>query len=219
MNGDLSFSIEPVNFFQFSLDLYHFVAEPFSSIGKRLCQDRYRLPDLASLSGTVSFADVYMGWSLEGIAVHAMIHEPFRRCSYPDVARGDALEIFVDTRDVKTSGFNTRYCHHFFCLPEAIDGHQAGELTHFRTEDAHDWCSADELISKATLHQDSYSLTLFIPSNCLTGYDPEHFDRLGFNYKVNRAAGEAQNFSASSREFQIEQQPSLWASLKLKFYS
>ncbi len=215
MDGDQDFSILPVDFFQFVFEVRRLDPQPASSMGKRLLHDRYRLPDLSELSGNGHFADLYMAWAPEGLAFHLHSDEPFKRAHHPDVTRGDSLELFIDTRDVKTSGYNTKYCHHFFCLPEAVDGHQAGELTHFRTEDAHEWCNPEDLIVKSSLHASSYSLNLFIPAHCLTGYDPANFDRLGFGYRMNRAGGEPQHFCASGSEFVIEQQPSLWATMRL----
>src|SRR5690349_11450775 len=120
MENDLSISISPVNFFQFNIDLHKITMEPLASLGKRLYKETYRLSDFSVLCGGPVFAEFYLGWSQEGIAAHVLVHEPFRRSSYPNVVRGDSIELFLDTRDVKTSGFNTRYCHHFFCLPEAV---------------------------------------------------------------------------------------------------
>ena len=213
----------------------------------------------------------------EGIELQVVVNQPVQECFYPDVSRGDGIELFFDTRDVKTSGYNTRFCHHFFFLPEAVDGHQAGELTRFRTEDVHDLCDPNELKIKsreaiaklpaaqnrpfdascrgggsstppsmseppphepakpvlargvkiidfslaasfATTSQTSsrgYSLQIFIPSQCLYGYDPDQFDRMGFSYRLNRYRGDPQHFSAVTDEYQIEQQPSLWSSVQL----
>lgn len=215
MDEETPFTLAPVDFFQFAFELRQIELEQVSSLGKRLHQEKYRLPDLSGLCSEEAFAEVYMAWTKEGIAVHVLVEEPFHRVTYPDVTRGDSLEIFLDTRDVKTSGYNTRYCHHFYCLPESIEAHQAGEITHFRTEDAHEWCNHEDLEVKASKHASSYSMTLFIPAHCLTGYDPDNFDRMGVAYRVNRTIGPPQHFSAVSSEFQVEQQPSLWVSFKL----
>ncbi len=215
MTDDQQFNLLPINFFQLSLDLQRVDSQSFTSLGKRLAHDKYRLPNFSHLCGESEFAEVFLGWSPEGIATHVLVHETFKRASYPDVTRGDSIELFIDTRDVKTSGFNTRFCHHFFCLPEEVDGYQVGELTHFRTEDAHEWCNKDDLQVKASLHSGSYSITLLIPSHCLVGYDPDNFKRIGFAYRINRTIGPPQHFCAVTQEFQIEQQPSLWSTMQL----
>ncbi|MFQ5729983.1 MAG: sugar-binding protein, partial [Waddliaceae bacterium] len=156
-----------------------------------------------------------MGWKKEGIEFLFKVDKKFEEAFYPDVVRGDSVEIFIDTRNVKTSGYNTRFCHHFFFLPEAVEGHQAGELTHFRTEDVHELCDPSELKIKAQVKTNQYTLHIWIPRECLYGYDPEPFDRLGFSYRINRPYWESQHFSVVTEDYQLEQQPSLWSSLRL----
>lgn len=209
-------ALAPVTFFQHAIDCHHVDGDGLKAVARRLTASRYSIPLLAPLCGEEAFADVAMAWSHHGIAIQLSAHVPFRRASYPDVSRGDSLELFIDTRDVKTSGYNTRFCHHFFAFPEPLDGRQAGELTHFRSEeDAHPHCDPNLLEVKALCHKDSYTMTLWLPTLSLVGYDPSSFDRLGFSYRINRTIGPPQHFSTVSREFQIEQQPSLWTTLLL----
>jgi hypothetical protein len=49
----------------------------------------------------------------------------------------------------------------------------------------------------------------------LYGYDPKQFDRVGFTYRINRHGGNPQHFAVVSKDYQIDQQPSLWGSIKL----
>lgn len=176
----------------------------------------YQIPDTSSFCNEEAFAKLSMGWNPEGLLFSVKVDEPYTQVFYPDVSRGDSVELFIDTRDVKTSGFNTRFCHHFFFLPVEVDGHFAGEITRFRTEDTHPLCDPKELKINSYLHGKGYGLKIFIPSQCLTGYDPQQFDRLGFTYRINRAGGRSQHFSVVSEEFGLEQQPSLWSSVRLK---
>lgn len=205
-------ALTPINFFQLNIDC-HQVGSPFPRLVSP--SKKYYLPDLSDLSSEPSFAKVAMGWNREGLELLLETGKPVRHCHYPDVSRGDSFEVFIDTRDVKTAGFNTRFCHHFFFLPEAVEGHHAGEITRFRTEDVHELCDPKELKVKAHLKANNYSLNIFIPAQCLYGYDPEQFDRLGFTYRVNRPDGPAQHFSVSTEDYQIDQQPSLWSSINL----
>lgn len=201
-------ALNPVNFFQISFDCPHKgVKDKFSP--------KNALPDTSSLCNEDSFAQVYLGWNLEGIEAQVTIREAYTQSVFPDVTAGDSVELFIDTRDVKTSGFNTRFCHHFFFLPEAVDGRIAGEMTRFRTEDTHELCDPSELKVSAQLKANSYVLQIFIPSSCLHGYDPEQFSRIGFAYRINRAQGSSQHFSVVTEDYQLEQQPSLWSSVKL----
>lgn len=210
-------ALTPVNFFQISTDCRYLPSskeDKFPHMTKALAQ-KMRLPDTSQLCSEESFAEVSLGWNEEGLEAFIAVNRPFKRAFYPEVDRGDSIELFIDTRDVKTAGFNTRFCHHFFFLAEGIEGHFAGEMTRFRTEDVHPLCDANELKVKSLVQVSSYSLNIFIPKHCLYGYDPEQFNRLGFSYRINQADGFSQHFSVVSSDFPIEQQPSLWGSLKL----
>jgi hypothetical protein len=205
-------ALNPINFFQLSVECPF-----FESDGKKdqLTQKKYLLPDTSFLCDQDSFAKVFMGWNKEGLHFLIEVDKPIEDCFFPEIESGDSVELLIDTRDVKTSGFNTRFCHHFFFLPEAVDGHHAGEITRFRTEDAHELCDPNELIVTHVSKKQSYSVKIFIPSHCLVGYDPDQFNRLGFSYRINRPQWKSQHFSAVTDEFQIEHQPSLWSSVKL----
>jgi len=210
--------ITPVNFFQISADC-HYLSKSRKETAFAFTKQNYHkylLPDVSALCSEEKFAEVSIGWREEGIEFYVAVNKPFNKAFYPEIDRGDSVEFFLDTRDVKTSGFNTRFCHHFFFLAEGVEGHLAGEITRFRTEDTHPLCDSGDLKVKSICQHSSYVLNAFIPSHCLVGYDPEQFERLGFSYRINRAEGFPQHFSVTSDDYQIDQQPSLWASLQLK---
>ncbi len=206
--------ITPVNFFQLSADLLYLgEAGSFPRLTGRN-GDKFLLPDTAMLCDEASFADVAMGWNREGIECFFRVNQVIERCYYPDVSKGDSVELFIDTRNVKTSGHNTRFCHHFFFLPEAVEGIQAGELTHFRTEDRHDLCDPSLLKVKMKKRASGYDLHAWIPKECLVGYEPDQFKQMGFTYRVNRNYWESQHFSVTTGDYRLEEQPSLWSQLK-----
>jgi hypothetical protein len=215
-DDDRNFALSPINYFQISTDCLF--APPVKDNSFPLTSanfKKYKLPDTSALCNEEHFAELSLGWNAAGIAAFVTVDNAFHLATYPDVSQGDSIELFIDTRDVKTSGFNTKFCHHFFFLPESVEGHQAGEITRFRTEDLHELCDPHALRVKGQLKSSSYNLQIFIPTECLHGYDPEQFDRLGFSYRINRSGKAPQHFSVTTDEFQIEQQPSLWSSLKL----
>lgn len=185
---------------------------------------KYLLPDTSSLTNEKPFGKVALTWNKEGLEVFALIEQPFQRISYPDISQGDSLEVFIDTRDVKTSGYNTRFCHHFFALAvppeekqssESGETWQAEEISRFRNEDLHELCNPYDLKVQASFKKNNHTLQLFIPTHCLHGYDPDQVSRLGFTYRINRPDGPPQHLSVRSDDYKIEQQPSLWASVKL----
>lgn len=201
----------PLHFFSISTECRYCKPSPFPAQLARSCQ----LSNTSELGLEDSFAKVKLAWNRDGLLAEIDCSASFEKCSYPNIEEGDSVELFIDTRDVKTSGYNTRFCHHFFFLPEPLDGVAAGEITHFRTEDSHSLCDSKKLLVKTEIKRRGYLMSIFIPSECLHGYDPDQFDRLGFTYRINRFDAESQHFSVSSHDFPIEQQPSLWASLKL----
>lgn len=204
--------LSPINFYQMRIECSKLPTGAFPQLDAKA--KKYLLPDMTTLSGEESFANVSMGWTPQGIEFYVQFSVPFEDARYPDVTRGDSIEIFLDTRDVKSSGFNTRFCHHFYFLPKAVEGHQAAEITRFRTEDTHELCDPSLLKVKSKFQKSSYTMHIFIPSESMVGYDADQFDRIGFSYRINRSGGEPQHFSVLSEEFKIDQQPSLWSSIR-----
>jgi hypothetical protein len=174
------------------------------------------LPEFSDLLAEVNFADVFMAWNEEGILLKVEVRKSFEEAHYPDYQKGDALEFFFDTRDLKTAGFPTRFCHHFLVLPKDVQGVQVQELSTFRTEDTHPLCDPDEIEVKTTFAGRGYQMEIFFPAHVLHGYEPTSFDHLGFTYRIHRAKGPSQHFALSSLFYKIEQTPSLWGSLILK---
>lgn len=205
-----SFSLNPVHFFALSCDCLYL---PHKEQGPSLMS--HALPSTQRLTREEQFAKIAMGWNEEGLALFIQVNQPASTSFYPQIEQGDSVELFFDTRDLKSAGFNTRFCHHFFFLPQPIEGVTKGEKTHFRTEDRHPLCDPQMLYCQTQLKKNQYQMKIFIPTECLYGYDPKQFDRLGLTYRINRHQGEPQHFVVVSQDYQIDQQPSLWGSLKL----
>lgn len=207
--------VTPVNFFQISVDLLYLEGGENSLPMTSKNRSGFLLPDMGTLCAEESFAEISMGWSESGLAFFFKVKHPIERIFYPEIDRGDSIEVFIDTRDVKTSGYNTRFCHHFFFLPEPMEGVQAGEITHFRTDDRHELCDREQLRVKTERKSVGYELRAWIPKECLVGYDPDQFQRLGFTYRINRNYWASQHFSVISDDYRLEEQPSLWSQLRL----
>lgn len=210
MFEDKSFSLNPVQFFAIGCDCSYLPRKE-----QMPALTSYALPSTQQLTGEEPFAKIAIGWNEEGIRLLIQVNHPASKSFYPELEQGDSVELFFDTRDLKSAGFNTRFCHHFFFLPQPVEEITKGEKTHFRTEDKHPLCDPQALYCQMQLRKNDYQMKIFIPSQCLYGYDPKQFDRLGFTYRINRCDGEPQHFAVVSQDYQIEQQPSLWGSLKL----
>jgi hypothetical protein len=191
----------PADFFSLSVDI------PYAKMRA--------LPDTSELLAEESFAQIELAWKETGIQIEALVEKPFEGSFLPDFAKGDCLELFFDTRDLKTSGFMTRFCHHFLIFPQPVQEISAQEITHFRTEDVHPLCDPSEILVSAHFERKRYRLEVSIPAECLHGYDPASFDRLGFTYRLNRCGGFPQHFAVSSHYYALDQHPALWPTLKL----
>jgi hypothetical protein len=200
----------PLEFFSIEGQLY------FSKIlpSAKAMRKSHLLPRTSEWLGEERFADVAVAWNATGLFACVFVDQLFEQSLYPRFSEGDAFELFLDTRDLKTAGFATRFCHHFVFLPEAVQGIQAQELTHFRTEDTHPLCDASELQISTGFSKKGYEMQIFIPAHCLHGYDPSSFERIGLTYRVHRGQGTAQHFSLSSQHFTLEQHPRLWETFK-----
>lgn len=202
-------SLSPVQFFGITSDCY-------AIRGKLKASKEHLLPSTADLLGETSFADVYVGWNVDKIAVYCSVNIPFQKIGEGDFRKGDSVELFFDTRDMKTKGAISKFCHHFVFFPALAQNFYGREVTRFREGDMHRLCHPEDLHVVPHIEEDSYALSIEIPSHCLHGYDPLSFSRLGFTYRINRAGGPAQHFAVSSEEYTIEQHPATWGTLKLQ---
>lgn len=200
----------PDFFWQEELDCYAIESELSKALGKK-----HELADLAGFFGEECFAKVSIGWQSSGLSFQVAVELDSIKVNYPDIAKGDSLELFIDTRDVKSARSVSRFCHHFFFLPEKFEGHDRGEITRFRSDDSHPLCQDESLELKVKKQATGYLMSIFIPQECLVGYDPANFQRLGFTYRINRSDGLKQHFALNSEHAKIESLPHLWASLKL----
>lgn len=201
-------ALSPVQFFGVASDCLYMGEK------KNLGCD-FLLPDTADLLGEETFAEVYAGWNVEKLAFRFSVQVPFQNTGDADFRRGDCVELFIDTRDLKTRGVVSRFCHHFVFFPVQVQNFYGRELTRFRGEDIHRLCHPEDLQVAVDLARDNYELAVEIPAGCLHGYDPLGFPRLGFTYQINRFGAFPQHFAVSSEEFVIEQHPATWGTLKL----
>ncbi|NGX47617.1 MAG: hypothetical protein K1000chlam3_00996 [Chlamydiae bacterium] len=201
--------ILPIDFFAVTYDLQE------GEWNKPL-KRKHILPDFSELLYEDPFAKVFLGWNQKGLMCEVHIEKPFEECFFPEVRKGDSVELFIDTRDLKSAGFLTRFCHHFVILPKPIDEVYVREVTAFRTDDRHELCDPQKIGVKGDFQRKSFQLQISLPSECLHGYDPTAFDRLGFTYRINGLGRDPQHFALSSDYFTIETQSSKWASVQMR---
>lgn len=194
-----------------SLPLLHFFR--FSDAFKK--EKKKQLMDVSDFLDEEKFADISFQWNDKGLDVTIDFDLPFQGAFYPNFKEGEAVELFIDTRDLKTSRFPTKFCHHFLILPKSVNGIQVLELTKFRADDARPLSDCEEIFTETTLGKKRFQIKIGLPQTVLYGFDPKAFDRLGFTYRIHRTGGAMQHFSCSSSVASIEKHPNLWATFNL----
>lgn len=183
--------------------------------GKEISKKHF-LPALSEHFGEESFAKAYLAWQPAGLLFKAEVtlDAPIR-VHYPDIRQGDCIELFIDTRPLTASKTTHRFCHHFYFLPERFEGHIAGERTRFRTEDTHPLCDEELLECTQSVTKKGYTASLFIPKECLVGYEGQKGSSLGFTYRIQRHDGPIQHFSMAYEHARLDTMPCLWTTLRL----
>lgn len=202
-------ALSPAQFFGLSSHCYY-------CKGALKPEKSFLLPDTSELLSEERFADVYASWNHEKLCFYFVVHAPFQNVKEGEFQKGDSVELFIDTRDLKTKGVISRFCHHFVFYPVELQNFYGREITRFRNEDVHRLCHPEDLIVKPSQEKSGYHLSIEIPAHCLYGFDPVSFSRIGFTYRVNRTGNLPQHFAVSSEEYSIENHPATWATLKLE---
>lgn len=174
------------------------------------------LPRVNGYLAEEGFGDVAVAWSPDGLFFTVKVGKGFESAYYPDVAKGDGLELFVDTRGIDSAAIVHKYCHHFVFLPKEKDGVSGAEITRFRTDDKHELSSPDKLTLLSEFTAKSYTMNIHIPESCLFGYDPYEYRKIGLGYVIHRAGKEPQHFPLSGLCYKLESSPGLWAKFTLE---
>ena len=160
------------------------------------------------------FAKVYMGWDEHHLFFRFDVVVENITC-YPNHEQGDAVELFIDTKNLKNSRFSHKFCHHFYFLPEPVEGIQGREITRFRQE-GHPLCDPKNLFPHVEITKTGYSLSIALGENVLTGFQPLETRACGFEYRVLRSQNPSmQHFTLSSAHCAIGRYPHMWATIRL----
>jgi hypothetical protein len=187
------------------------------------------LPDLGGLDAASPFAKLRAGWNEAGFGFRLEVAGKkmpvFTDPNEP--ADSDGLHLWIDTRNTQSIHRASRYCHHFAFWPiadnwtKATAKRDAGQSVAGTQQLAISLAKEDPPMSKAGLLQavsrpvrGGYELDVWIPAECLLGYDRESNPLLGFYYAV-RDAELGEQFLTVGREFPFDHDPSLWSTLEL----
>jgi len=174
------------------------------------------LPRMDEYLSEEGFAELSLAWSEGGLKVHLSVESTFKGSFFPDVEKGDGLELFIDTRGVEEALVMHKYCHHFIFLPKEVDGIIGAEVTSFRGEDKHIPADPENFEVKTTFQRMGYTMEILIPEICLFGYDDRGEDPwIGFAFRLHRQGEKPMHFPVSSVDLKMEAHPALWARLQL----
>jgi hypothetical protein len=172
-----------------------------------LISKNHLLPSSCKFLDEQEFAKVYFGWNLEGIYLNFEID-----LLEIEFLKDDFIDVFIDTKDLKTKGYLSKYCHHFVFHPIR---EEKKENTKFRSDDMHKLCDDKDLsMLVKKLDEKKYLMEIFIPSFCMYGYDPKNYQKISFSYRIRNGLY-YQHFYVTSSEYTIQKNPSLWTTLNL----
>ncbi len=185
------------------------------------------LPDLGGLDAAASFATLRAGWNEAGLGFRLAVRDKkmpvFADASDP--TESDGLQLWIDTRNTQSIHRASRFCHRFVFWPNPDKwGKATSKSGGAGVAGAQQLVIAlakeDAPMSRAALRAGSrpiaggYELDVWIPAECLQGYDRESNPLLGFYYAV-RDAELGEQFLTVGREFPFDHDPSLWSTLEL----
>jgi len=183
-------------------------------------EEKYRLVDFGELEGRPSHAEVRAAWSAEGLAFRVQVggkqQPPWCRATRPEDS--DGVRFWIDTRDVHNVHRASRFCHEFLFLPGGAGSRAEDAMATWlpinRARENPRVVRLEAIEVRSARQRDGYVLSAFLPTEVLTGYDPQEFPRLGFTYAViDRELGE-QTFGVGS-PMPYQEDPSLWGTLDL----
>jgi hypothetical protein len=188
------------------------------------------LPELGGLDAAPTFATLRAGWNEAGLgfrlAVSGKKMPVFADSSDPTEL--DGLQLWIDTRNTQTIHRASRFCHRFVFWPipdkwpkattkgssGTVAGAGAQQLVIALAKEDPSMSRAALLRAVSRPTAGGYELDVWIPAECLQGYDRESNPLLGFYYAV-RDAELGEQFLSVGREFPFDHDPSLWSTLEL----
>lgn len=175
----------------------------------------YLVAPVSELLAEDPFYSLGICWSLSGIKLFFRMETKFSGSFFPEVEKGDGVEVFIDTRSIATTSGLHKYCHHFVFLPKEVDGIVAAEVTRFKGDDKHDPALCENFSVNSVIKGSRIDMEITIPEISLFGYNPLEVPKMAFACRVHRSNGEAGHFPLSEVDFKLRTSPALWARMRL----
>ncbi len=214
--------VPPSLLFRYALPVRQLKSLPPPAKARRIpsLTERYSLPDIASLNGSVRFGDVRVAWNPKGLAIAVVVagRSAPLACNPDAPTESDGLQIWLDTRNTQTIHRATRFCHQFCLLPARETGPAeqpwAGQVEIARAREQV-LCSNDDIRIASVARADGYALQAWLPAAVLTGFEPGTSPQLGFYYHL-KDSELGDQFLSVGDDFPFASDPSLWATLDLQ---
>ena len=200
--------INGLNFFDLRLESHKLK-------GKNLVNKKYLMPNLGKYFSQEDFASIYFAYTDESLNFYFDVKHSFTKAEFPEYRRADSIEIFIDTRSLKTKGYLTKFCHHFVFFAKEVSGYFGKEVTRFKLDDMHNLADEKNLVAESIIKPSSYILNIEIPKKALFGFDPNDTKHISFTYRINRYQDLCQSFNVDTKCNKIEKNPFLWPKFDL----
>lgn len=179
------------------------------------------IPFPSAMDSATSFARLFAGWNPSGLALSVTVEgkQDWPDCSPDAMHRSDGVQLWIDTRDTQNIHRASRYCHHFCLLPvgEGDDGMQPcfGQFPISRASEDAPEIDPDSILLESVADETSYTVSVWFPSESLTGFDPEGYPHLGF-YLAIQDRDHGKQVLTVGDDFPYQNDPSMWVSLTLQ---
>ncbi len=166
--------------------------------------------------------DFRIGWHEQGLIITVLLEGKMRKlnCNPLQLETSDGLHFVLDTRDVRDLQRGDRYCHRFLFLPiTSSDIHTPAPRPYWfpihRAKEHPNPVDITTFKMASEITGSGCRFSVLIPTETLTGFDPEEHPRLGFHFSFHDS--ELGNFDLQHPEtFPVEETPSLWSVLVLQ---
>ena len=217
LTTDMNLNIPTRSFFTFEYACPATEVTPFLKGNLTGWSDANRLPELMSIERKDTYAEVFLGWSDEGLYLGFDVKGAAGLEVQPKrPLKGDGVQVWIDTRDVRNVHRASRYCHHFYFL--AVGGRDdrpvAGQMRIRRARAQGKPCDPQMITVRSKVGKRGYRLSAHLPSEILTGFDPTDSNRIGFTYLI-RDTRLGRQYWTADEPLPVAYDPSLWGTVTL----
>lgn len=173
------------------------------------------LPKLGEIDGKDDFADAWACWNESGLyfAWRVIGKKQPLSCNLAGYWKGDNVRLCTDMRDARSIKRATRTCQQFYFLPTGGGPDKnlpiAGSAKIKRAREDAPAVDRREISIASKVTKTGYSLEVFLPAECLSGFDPVEHPRIGL-YHIIEDREHGQQFPTVGDDLFWQVDPSTW---------